>query len=66
MKEIVLEEPMRLDLIVLEHYKTLSVYEKVLEANTHLGSKVILAAGDVVKLPVLMIEKEEVLEDSLW
>lgn len=53
----------RLDTIVYKHYKTLYVFETVLQINAWLTP--ILKAGDKVYLPEIKIT-EEVKEVSLW
>ena len=57
----------RLDQIVYKEYKTLVVFDKVLEANPHLTTKVILEDNDKVNLPVLELPKATVKKvKSLW
>lgn len=57
----------RLDQIVYLEYGTLTIFDKVLEANSHLATKVILDDGDIVNIPVIEIEKETIKEvKSLW
>lgn len=61
----IVTEPQRLDTIVYKHYKTLDVYETVLEINTKLLGKYILSVGDKVLLPSIEITKKQ--EDgALW
>jgi len=55
----------RLDQIVYKKYKTLKIFEKVLEANLHLLNKVILDEGDIVYLPKIKIEKPKEVK-ALW
>ena len=55
----------RLDQIVFNHYNTLKVFNKVLEANKHIGAKTVLAAGDVIKLPVIELPKTKEVK-GLW
>lgn len=67
MKQIIAQNGDRLDQIVYEQYKTLSVMNKVLEANTHLKNKVILVDGDVINIPVITIAKETIKKvKTLW
>lgn len=67
MKQIIAQNGDRLDQIVYEQYKTLSVMGKVLEANTHLKNKVILVDGDVINIPVITIAKETIKKvKTLW
>lgn len=67
MKQIIAQNGDRLDQIVYEQYKTLSVIDKVLEANTHLKNKVILEDGDVINIPVITIAKETIKKvKTLW
>lgn len=67
MKQIIAQNGDRLDQIVYEKYKTLSVMDKVLEANTHLKNKVILEDGDVINIPVITIAKETIKKvKTLW
>ncbi|MFY4767449.1 tail protein X [Aliarcobacter butzleri] len=67
MKQIIAQNGDRLDQIVYEQYKTLSVMDKVLEANTHLKNKVILVDGDVINIPVITIAKETIKKvKTLW
>ncbi|WP_324171973.1 tail protein X [Sulfurimonas sp.] len=61
----IVTEPQRLDTIVYEHYKTLDVYETVLEINAHLLNKYILELGDKVMLPTIQITKK-VEDGALW
>lgn len=57
----------RLDQIVYQEYETLSVFDKVLEENTHLIKKIVLDYGDIVNLPVLEIQKATTVEiETLW
>ena len=65
MKQVIATQNERLDEIVLREYGTLSVFEKVLEANIDISSRVYLEMGDVINLPTIAKqEKQE--EDSLW
>lgn len=67
MKQIIAQNGDRLDQIVYKQYKTLSVIDKVLEANTHLKNKVILEDGDVINIPVITIAKETIKKvKTLW
>lgn len=66
MKKILATEKERLDEIVYREYKTLEVFEKVLEHNPHLTSKIILNMGEIVNLPIISIKKENEKEESLW
>lgn len=67
MKQIIAQNGDRLDQIVYKQYKTLSVMDKVLEANTHLKNKVILVDGDVINIPVITIAKETIKKvKTLW
>ena len=65
MTTIIIEEPTRLDTIVLKHYGTLEVLENVLIENSHILNKYILDVGDVIKLPVYEVVKE-IEGGALW
>lgn len=56
----------RLDQVVLEHYGTLSVLEKVLEQNSHIADKVMLSTGDIVYLPEIEIKTNVSTSKALW
>lgn len=57
----------RLDQIVFQEYKTLIVFSKVLEANPHLVTKVILDDNDKINLPVFELPKVTTKKvKSLW
>jgi len=55
----------RLDQIIYKEYGTLKVFDKVLEANKHLTTKVILDDNDKVNLPALELPKAKEVK-SLW
>jgi phage tail protein X len=62
----IVTEPKRLDTIVYEHYKTLDVFEAVLELNPQLlPDKYILEVGDKVFLPTIEVPKK-IESGSLW
>jgi phage tail protein X len=67
MKTYIAELGDRLDQITFKEYGTLKVYDKLLEANKHLVTKIKLSDGDIVNLPVIEIPKETIKEvKSLW
>jgi phage tail protein X len=67
MKTINAQTGGRLDQITYLQYGTLDIFDKVLEANPHLATKVILDDGDIVNIPVIEIKKETTKEvKSLW
>jgi phage tail protein X len=67
MKTYIAQQGDRLDQIVYKEYKTLIIFDKVLEANAHLSTKVILDDNDTVNLPVLELPKATIKEvKSLW
>jgi phage tail protein X len=55
----IVQEPIRLDSIVYEHYGNLDVLVEVLEANSQYLTKYILDVGDKVILPNINIIKED-------
>ncbi|RYA23884.1 phage tail protein [Malaciobacter halophilus] len=67
MTTYIAQEGDRLDQIVFRHYKTLIVFEKVVEANPSLKNRTILKDDEVINLPVITIEKTKTKEvKSLW
>jgi len=67
MRTIIAQKGDRLDQIVYKEYGTLTIFDKVLEANTHLATKPILSDGDVVNIPVIQIKRQTTKEvKSLW
>ncbi|HFU76167.1 MAG TPA: phage tail protein [Arcobacter sp.] len=67
MKTFTAQNGDRLDQIVFKEYKTLAVFDKVLETNPHLATKVILEDNDKVNLPVLELPKAATKKvKSLW
>lgn len=67
MRTITAQKGDRLDQIVYKEYGTLTIFDKVLEANTHLATKPILSDGDVVNIPVIKIKRQTTKEvKSLW
>jgi phage tail protein X len=67
MKTYIAQQGDRLDQIVYKEYKTLIIFDKVLEANPHLATKVILDDNDTVNLPILELPKATTKEvKSLW
>ena len=67
MKTVKAQAGDRLDQIVFKEYKTLKIFDKVLEANPLLATKVILDDDEIVNIPVIYIEKETINKvQSLW
>lgn len=67
MKTFLAQKGDRLDQITYSEYGTLKIFDKVLEANPHLMTKVILDDNDTVNIPVIQIKKEATKEvKSLW
>jgi phage tail protein X len=66
MTTYIVTEPKRLDTIVYENYKTLDVFEAVIELNPQLlPDKYILEVGDKVLLPIIEIPKK-IESGALW
>lgn len=67
MRTVVAQAGDRLDQIAYKEYGTLTIFDKVMEANTHLATKPVLSDGDIVNIPVIEIKKETTKEvKSLW
>ena len=66
MKEYKVTFPIRLDQVVWDEYKTLAVFNAVLEANRHLLDRYILKSGDIVKLPEFEQNIKETKEINPW
>jgi len=67
MKTVKAQAGDRLDQIAYREYGTLTIFDKVLEANTHLSKKVILDDNDIVNIPVIEIKTETTKDvKSLW
>lgn len=67
MKTYVGQNGDRLDQIVFREYGTLTIFDKVVAANNHLGSRTVLKDGDIINLPVVEVEKITTKEvKSLW
>lgn len=64
-KIVIAQKGDRLEQIAYKEYKTLKVINKVIEANSHLISKVILDDGDIVNLPPIKLVKVKEVK-SLW
>lgn len=56
----------RLDQIHYLYYETMEGFEQLLEANRHLLRKPILDTGDIVYLPVLVLDDEEEKGSEPW
>ena len=54
-----------LDWIVWRHYGTISVLEKVMEANPNITDEK-LSAGTVVNLPYIEVTQKNISEVRLW
>ena len=66
-KQVIAQNGDRLDQIVYKEYKTLKVFDKVLEANPHLTAATSLKDGDIVYLPVITVPKNEYKKvKTLW
>jgi phage tail protein X len=65
-KVVIAQNGDRLDQIVYQEYKTLDVFDKVLEANPHLSTKTKLELGDKVTIPIVTIEKTTKSAKKLW
>lgn len=55
-----------LDTVVYNRYKTLKVFETILQVNPHLLTKRLLDAGDQVLLPSLNLPPQENQVEALW
>jgi|GEM_PF-533856 len=67
MKTVKAQSGDRLDQIAFNEYGTLKVLDKLIEANSHLVTKVILDDNDIVNIPVIEIQKQTIKEvKSLW
>lgn len=60
------QDQQRLDSVVYNHYKTLKVFETVLQINPHLLEKRHLEAGDKALLPALALPPKENESGALW
>jgi phage tail protein X len=65
MKQYKADDGDRLDQIIYKEYKTLSVFDKVIAYNPILATKPILSDGDIVKLPVIVVETTQKAK-KLW
>lgn len=69
MKTFIAQNGDRLDTIINNTYKTLDkeVVKKVFEANPHLATTPVLSDGDIVNLPVVELQKEQIKKaKTLW
>lgn len=67
MKTIDAQEGERLDQITFREYGTLDVFDKVIEANPDLTSKLVLEHGDKVNIPIVEYERYTAKEvKTLW
>jgi phage tail protein X len=67
MKTVKAQAGDRLDQIAFSEYGTLKVLEKLIGANPHLVTKVILDDNDIVNIPVIEIQKQTIKEvKALW
>jgi phage tail protein X len=66
MNRYVAKDGERLDQVVYANYKSLDVFNSIMEFNKHLQDKPILSAGDVVYLPEIEVKTKIKELKSLW
>ncbi|DAB40816.1 MAG TPA: phage tail protein [Sulfurovum sp. UBA12169] len=66
MKQVTAQHGDRLDQIAYSEYGTLEYFNKVMDANLHLSAKPILENGDIVNMPTITMQVQEIKVKTLW